>query len=314
MFGPVSVPEGIHGKCRRWSCNLPTLAQSVRARGAQVDPPLPISCQISSSRLSVGKREAVGRGIQPDKQPAARAPARRGAALIPGLMEPGRRPARPIGIEAHWPCGHLAGKGPPRRGTRRAAEAPLLPAPTCAMRTCSMSDLKGANLRGAHLTAPAWRRLIWSAPTSAGADPTCADPQSGEPGTGAPRECQPLGRLPPLRYTGAFRATPKPGARRVTALTCGARRRTPTSATPGWTARPGGSNANPRGSRHAGSRHAGRCLLAEGEALRRGPARRLAGPGDRTSLRGADLTGARYDADTRWPRGFDPRAHGASLC
>jgi uncharacterized protein YjbI with pentapeptide repeats len=42
----------------------------------------------------------------------------------------------------------------------------------------------------------------------------------------------------------------------------------------------------------------------------------------RADLRGADLTGAdlgadlgdaRYDANTRWPAGFDPRKHGAIL-
>jgi hypothetical protein len=30
-------------------------------------------------------------------------------------------------------------------------------------------------------------------------------------------------------------------------------------------------------------------------------------------LDGADLTGACYDTDTRWPAGFDPRTHGARL-
>lgn len=30
-------------------------------------------------------------------------------------------------------------------------------------------------------------------------------------------------------------------------------------------------------------------------------------------LEGADLTGATYDTSTRWPEGFDPRAHGARV-
>src|SRR5207302_229054 len=32
---------------------------------------------------------------------------------------------------------------------------------------------------------------------------------------------------------------------------------------------------------------------------------------DAPTLRGAVLTGARYDADTRWPEGFTPHAYGA---
>ncbi len=34
---------------------------------------------------------------------------------------------------------------------------------------------------------------------------------------------------------------------------------------------------------------------------------------DRADLSWADLRGARYDADTKWPKGFDPEARGAVL-
>lgn len=33
----------------------------------------------------------------------------------------------------------------------------------------------------------------------------------------------------------------------------------------------------------------------------------------RAALRGADLRGAKYNADTKWPLGFDPEAAGAVL-
>jgi uncharacterized protein YjbI with pentapeptide repeats len=38
--------------------------------------------------------------------------------------------------------------------------------------------------------------------------------------------------------------------------------------------------------------------------------REVLGP---TNLTGADMTGARYDARTRWPAGYHPRLHGAVL-